>query len=128
GYASEYRNHAPKHILAVNDRTVPPANITVRIISQDDPANTQQEDLIWPAQSPPVVFGGRIPTTADNLILQANFDSPPIANGCRWYVRYRPFTPGASSNYSYFNDYNAPKNTVPIWDVDIKPIPGLYIF
>ncbi|MEO6908315.1 MAG: hypothetical protein ABI210_10540 [Abditibacteriaceae bacterium] len=129
GYASEYRNHRNKRILAVNDRRVPRGSISAQKIDQDDPANVQQVALSWPAANPPVVYGGNIPSTADNLILQAtNLGQAAVPKGTRWYVMYRPFKPGASSTLSYTSINSPPKDVGAYWNFNVEPVPGLYVF
>lgn len=127
-YGKEYRNHLAKHTLAVNSRPKNAPYISATKIDQDNPANVTEQELVWPASNPPLAYGGTIPSTADNLILQAHFNSPPITNGCRWYVLYKPFKPGASSKFVYSPDYSPPKGTGPSWNLNVEPVPGFYKF
>jgi hypothetical protein len=100
-----------------NPVPVPPAertSITAEYINQDVPTNAVWETAPW------VVFGGSIPSTADNLRLtlkDAGGNGGPAVSYV-WSVA----AANPAANYP-------PPGNVTIWDLgDLKPIPGILNF
>jgi len=93
---------------------IPPTSISAEVIDQDDPKNKK-----W-GPGPAVVYGGSIPSTADNLYLTAKVDDgaevdPPVSYA--WSVVGR-------GDYWY-----TPPGNTSVWDVgDLKPTAGPLMF